>query len=95
MARLDIDVTNIYFRSSRVYIGTTPAIIGTPALSNRKFLTIINFGTANLFVGSSGLTITGYPYYPGQSDTLRIGPSVRIFGITQSGSIDVRYQEGS
>ena len=94
MANLDIRLANNYFRSGRIYIGTTPLVIGSPALTNRKSLGLINFGTVNLYVGSSGFT-TGFPYYPGASDTLPLGPGIRLFGkaAASTGSIDVRYFE--
>ena len=95
MARLDLDITNTYFRSGRIYIGTTPTTIGSPALTNRKFLTILNAGTANIYVGSTDVGVTGFPYYPGYSDTLKVGPSVKVKGFAVSGSVDIRFQEGS
>ena len=70
--------------------------IPSSALANRRTILIKNNGAQEIFLGPSGVTaLTGYPLASGAEVGLEITDSVSIFGITASGSSDIRTLEGA
>ena len=64
------------------------------ALASRKWLLLANEGDKKMYYGKTGLTIAnGFPLYKGQQAELRIGNSVGVFGITASGTADLRVMQ--
>jgi hypothetical protein len=67
---------------------------GSVNLSNRETIIIFNKGTANIFIGPTGVTINnGLKIVPNQMMTLNAGEQIQIYAITDTGSASVVVQE--
>ena len=96
-------VTNINLNPLRGFAHTTSVTVGTTVtplpsygvLNNRRTLMIYNNGTNTVFIGGSditsnnGLPIIGSSFSP----AIDAGPKLIIYGITSSGTSDVRVFE--
>jgi hypothetical protein len=76
-------------------VTTTAESIIASALANRTKVIIQNLGNKDLFVGfnNSVTSANGARVSAGSSLELEAGPSLAVYGITASGSTDVRYLE--
>lgn len=74
---------------------TTAATRLDSSAAQRQFVYVRNNGTAVLYVGfdNTVTTSTGWPVNPGETLPMKIGPSVTVFGIVASGSLDARVLE--
>jgi hypothetical protein len=88
---------NIAVAATAVTVTTTATKMPTTPLANRKEITVQNQdATLSLFVGPSGVTTaSGIEIIPMGTLTLRLGPSVDLYGIVASGSINARALEVS
>jgi hypothetical protein len=61
----------------------------------RNYVHVRNNGTTTLYVGfdSAVTTATGWPVPPGSELPLRLAPTVPVYGIAASGTLDVRVLE--
>lgn len=76
-----------------VSVGTAAVRLDT-GLANRRYITIVNNGTASIYVGgsSSVTTANGLPVAAGASATYNLGPSLALYGISTA-TQDVRVLE--
>lgn len=75
-----------------VSVGTTAVRLDT-GLANRRYITIVNNGTAAIYVGTSAVTTaTGIPIAAGASATFNLGPSLPLYGISTA-TEDTRVME--
>lgn len=94
LGRLWINDTHQTLAHSAVSVGNTATDLVASDLVNRKKILIQNADNKAIFVGLSGVTTaTGLRLSGGGVLELEIGPGVNIFGITASGSADVRVVE--
>lgn len=80
-----------------VTVGVTEIALPTTPLASRDEVIIQNRGTSDsVFIGPTGvLTTTGLEIGKRSSATLKLGPSVAIFGISNTASQNVRVFETS
>lgn len=76
-----------------VSVGTVAVRLDT-GLANRRYITIVNNGTAAIYVGGANTvtTATGLPIAAGASATYNLGPSLQLWGISTA-TQDVRPLE--
>lgn len=92
----DAALANTAVSAAAASITTTAASVATSALSNRKYLFVQNLGNRSIYVGPTGVTTaTGLRLSPGSVLEARIGAAVTLFGITDSGTQDVRSLQAS
>ena len=94
----DIDValgdTAIENTATAVSILAVPVVVS--ALADRRHLMLANEGNKGLYYGKAGVTTTnGFPLYPREKVSLRVGPSVVVEAIGEVGasSEDLRVME--
>lgn len=77
-------------------ISTTAAVIPTAGnYGGRRSVLLQNRGSASVFIGSSSVTAsTGVEVAAGDLIELQLAASVTLYGVTSSGSADVRTLEG-
>lgn len=88
-----VDMPNIAVLATAVSVDTTAGGVALPAssLAFRRIISIQNRGDKSIFVGPSGVTTaTGTEIPKGASAEFNAGPTVAFFGITASGTADVR-----
>lgn len=76
-------------------VTTTATKIIASNLANRRKVIVQNLGNKDMFFGhnNSVTTATGIRISAGSSAELEFGPSLDLYGITASGTADVRYLE--
>lgn len=82
--------------SANKSITTSESLLAAGAgnLVNRETIIIFNKGTANIFIGPSGVTTTtGLKIVPNQMMTLNAGEQINIYAITDTGTASVVVQE--
>ena len=90
---VEINYVSTSFKAVAVSVGTTAAALPATALTNRRALIVFNNGTITVYLGESGVTAAGgFPLLPGQSLVLETGTTA-IYGITASGTVEVRVLE--
>jgi hypothetical protein len=81
---------------STTTVNTTATIIPSTAASGRRSIEVYNNGSNTVFLGNSSVTTsTGMPLVAGGNKAYDLDDSVVLYGITASGSSDVRSLEGS
>jgi len=92
-----LHAANVALSSRATSIGTSAVAIPATALTKRKSITVYNNDSGlTLYLGASAVTTsTGLPVLPGAYVTLELGPTLTIYGIVASGSVDVRSLEKS
>lgn len=82
--------------AAAVTVGVTQIALPTTPLANRDELIIQNSGTAPIFIGPTGVTISsGLEIGKRSNGVLKLGPSVDVFGISGTAGQDVRVFETS
>lgn len=80
--------------AAAVSVTTTATNLVASALSARKYLFVQNLGNRSIYLGASGVTTSsGFRLSPGAVMDARIGAAVSLYGITDSGTQDVRHLE--
>lgn len=92
------DISNNGGANAAITVGITSLIAnvsGTANLSNRKYLTVYNNGTAPVFWGvTAGVTIaTGTPIAKGQLISWAVGPNTSIYLISTVAAQNIRITE--
>jgi len=76
-------------------ISSTAATIPTTAATGRIFLMVKNNGANTVYLGDANVTTSnGMPLEPGDVLSFDLKQEVPLYGITASGSSDVRSLEG-
>ena len=79
-----------------VTVTTTATAIPATALAGRRAMMVRNNGSVTVYLGDSTVTSTnGFPLSPGEEKSYELGPPVTLYGITASGTADVRVLEGA
>jgi hypothetical protein len=90
---IDINPLDEGISASGVWIDDTGEEL-IPSTDNHRSISILNYAgsdSATLFVGASGTTsATGYPLEQNISLQIDLGSGVEVWGITDTGSSDVR-----
>ena len=82
--------------ASTTTISTTAVVIPATAQTNRRTMLVFNNGSNIVYIGGSTVTASaGYPLQPGQEKGFDISSGLVMYGITSSGSSDVRTLEGA
>lgn len=90
------DKANVALENSAVSVTTTSAALLASQLSARKFMWVQNLGNRAIFVGKSGVTTSnGLRLSPGSVLEIRLGPSVSMHAVSDSGTQDTRVMEAS
>jgi hypothetical protein len=82
--------------ASSISVTTTPALLIPSSLTDRSGLVLKNYSGSTLFVGfsaSEANSSTGYPLAVGEALGMDVAAGVAIWGVTSSGSSDVRLLE--
>lgn len=84
--------------ASQLTIGTTPTIIIPSALSDRSGVVVKNNNTGGerLYLGftaAQASTSIGYPIGPQEALALDVDSGVELYGVADSGTIDIRILE--
>lgn len=83
-------VPNTAIQASSITATTTPQVL-VSALANRQVVKVQNIGSKTLFVGHSSVTASnGWRISAGAYMDIELGPSVAIYGLTDSSTTDVR-----
>jgi hypothetical protein len=89
-----VDIPNIAVVAAAVSVTTTATALPTTPATNRRSIVIQNRGDKPIFVGPSGVTTSsGIEIPKGGSYEAEAGPTVAFYGITASGSADIRVLE--
>ena len=79
---------NMYeaFATAQVTVGTTPTLISA-ARDGTDDVTIVNFGTTQVFIGNANVTVSnGFPIPGVVGASLTIPATTAIYGIVASGT---------
>ena len=80
---------------SAVSVGTTATAIPTTAATGRISILVTNNGTNTVYLGDSTVTtINGTPLEVGEKLPMDLDKNVVLYGITSTGTSDVRVLEG-
>lgn len=91
-----VDRADVAMANSAISIDDTAGgtNLVSSALTERKEITIQNLDNKAVFVGTTGVTTSNGLRIPAKSSmTIKLGPNVSIFGITGSGTADIRILE--
>jgi len=90
-----LDVTGSGFKTQAVTVGNTATALPTTPLANRKSIAVRNnSGTVTIYVGGSDVTTAnGYPVLPYEGLPFNMSSGALLYGITASGTADVRVLE--
>jgi hypothetical protein len=87
-------VPNTAIKSSNVSVSNSATLLVASSLANRKLVKIQNAGSRDAAFGTNTVTFaSGFRLSPGSYMELELGPSVSLYGITGTGSTDVRVLE--
>lgn len=93
---VDDDLANTALSQAAETVTTTSGALITSVLASRKHVFMYNNGSKVVYLGASGVsTADGFPIFPGSLLQARIGASVAIHAVAQSGSQDVRVLQAS
>lgn len=85
---------NIGLKTTAASVGTSAAEVVSVPLAGRRWVTIQNEGTADVYFGATGVTTsTGMKVSKKSSATFELGEDIDIFMISASGTQDVRILE--
>lgn len=90
------DYMNSGLAASAVSVDTTAGgtQLVSSALANRKYLEVQNNGNKAIYLGLTGVTSSTGLCIPAKSSwTAKVGPSVDMYAISSSGTVDVRVLE--
>jgi hypothetical protein len=93
---IDDDLGNIAIENTATPVSLIAVNVVSAALANRKHLMLANEGNKGLYYGKSGVTVAnGFPLYPREKMSARIGPAVvvQVIGSTGSAAEDLRVME--
>ena len=77
-----------------VSVGTSATKIPTTALAGRRSLTILNIGSAPIYLGASAVTVAaGFRLDAGAFWTFNVGDDVDIYGIASGSAVLTRIME--
>src|SRR3972149_2502914 len=71
-----------------VSVGTSATKIPTTALAGRRSLTILNIGSAPIYLGASAVTVAAGAFW-----TFNVGDDVDIYGIASGSAVLTRIME--
>jgi len=84
------------FKQSAVTVSNTATLIPATALAKRNSILITNNGGNAIYIGASDVTTAnGFPLHPRAVVQIDIQDNVDIYGITASGTVDIRIVEGT
>jgi len=84
------------YTTSTTTVTTTAGAIPATALTNRRTILVYNNGSETVYLGKSTVaTTTGYPLAPGDEKSFDLHDGLVLYGITESGTSDVRTMEGA
>jgi len=87
---------NIAIKSTAVTVGVTEVNVAPTGLAGRRFITIQNEGSSDIFIGATGVTTsTGTKISKKSSGTYEIAEDVDVFAISGSAGQDVRVFEAA
>lgn len=79
----DVALANAGLAAAQTGMSGTEAAL--PTLTDRKYLSIVNSGNQEVYLGPTGVTSsTGFPIYPGVYQTWRAGDSIAMYGICKA-----------
>ena len=93
---LDDDLADTAIENTATAVSLVAVSVVSSALADRKHLFLANEGNKGLYYGKSGVTTSnGFPLYPREKMSARIGPSVvvQIIGEAGSSAEDLRVME--
>lgn len=91
---VSVSVPNTALACVAVSVASTETALPSSALAARKLLQIQNNGDKPVFIGPTGLSVSnGLEIAKGATETLEVGPSVVVYGICASGTVDCRVLE--
>lgn len=91
----DAALANTAIQQDAASVSVSAALFSSP-LANRKYVFIYNNGPKAVYIGASGVTTTnGFPVFPGSLLEARIGASVAVHAIAESGTQNVRLLQAS
>lgn len=89
-----VDIPNIAVVAAAVTVTTSATALPASAAANRRSIVIQNRGNNPIFVGPSGVTTaSGIEIPKGGSYEAEAGPTVAFYGITATGTADIRVLE--
>ena len=90
------DSANIAIKSTAETVGVAVAEVVSTPLAGRRFITIQNEGTADVYVGAAAITTsTGAKISKKSSATFQWGEDINVFMISGSAGQDVRVLESA
>lgn len=90
------DTSNTSWQVAGVTVTNAATQIATTPLSGRKEITIQNLGSQDIYIADTNAVSTSDLLVPSKSSaTYRWGDNLAIYGITASGTADVRYAESA
>lgn len=90
------NMLNGTFTGSSTTVTTTATAIPSSNATDRRSIILKNEGAVTVYLGGSAVTSsTGFPLEAGDTLPLDLGNDIILYGITASGSADVRTLEGS
>lgn len=91
----DAALANTQIQQDAATVSTTAALFSSP-LASRKYAMIYNNGSKAVYIGASGVTTAnGFPVFPGSMLEARVGASVAVHAVAESGSQNVRLLQFS
>jgi len=93
---IDDDLANVAIENTSTAVSTTAVDVVATSLANRKHLLIANLGNKGLFFGKNGVTTAnGFPIYPREKMSARIGAAIvpQIIGEAGASGEDLRVME--
>lgn len=92
----DDALANTAVAAGTTSVGTTAVSAVGTALSDRKYLWLLNNDNKTMFIGPTGVTTSnGFPLYQRAAIEMRLGASVDVQAVSTAAAQDLRYLEAS
>ena len=89
----DIRLTS-RMKSQKVTVGTSVTAIPGTNLNSRTSMLVYNNGGETVYLGAQDVTVAqGYPLKAGQEKAFGCSEKFQLYGITETGNVDVRIAE--
>lgn len=86
---------NASFTVAATTVTATATKIPASIAAGRASIILFNSGSYTVYLGGSGVTTaTGFPLEPGDSLPIDVGDDIDIYGISVTGTSEVRTLEG-
>ena len=80
--------------TAEVSVGTTATKIPATALAGRRALSIVNIGSAAIYLGGSSVAVaSGFKLEAGSFWTFNVGDDIDIYGIASGSAVLTRIME--